>query len=318
MSQTVVRFSTEDVAPRDRPAVWREVFGRTILGVEVEPLSDQPIRAQATMRALGGLGLMTASTTPVIYRRTTPLIRGDDIVFSFGAAEGSHAEQRGREASAKQGDALLMLGAERAVIGRRTEGSLTCLRVPRAMIASSVVGLEDYYCRRIPGDVPPLDLLARYLGVIEDETLAPELQESAITHILDLVSLTLGATRDVAAHARGRGLRAARLKAIKDEVARNLEDDSLSARTVATRHRLTVRYVQRLFEEAGTTFTEYLIAQRLERARHLVSDPRHAGRTFTAIAFEVGFNDLSYFNRTFRRRFGATPSDLRAAGRLKH
>ncbi|RVC16943.1 AraC family transcriptional regulator, partial [Mesorhizobium sp. M7A.F.Ca.AU.002.02.1.1] len=26
-----------------------------------------------------------------------------------------------------------------------------------------------------------------------------------------------------------------------------------------------------------------------------------------------GFNDLSYFNRAFRRRYGATPSDVRAA-----
>ncbi|RUX33774.1 helix-turn-helix domain-containing protein, partial [Mesorhizobium sp. M7A.F.Ca.CA.002.09.1.1] len=42
-----------------------------------------------------------------------------------------------------------------------------------------------------------------------------------------------------------------------------------------------------------------------------------AGRSITAIAYEAGFNDLSYFNRAFRRRYDATPSDVRAAA-CKH
>jgi AraC-like DNA-binding protein len=44
-----------------------------------------------------------------------------------------------------------------------------------------------------------------------------------------------------------------------------------------------------------------------------ISGPLSAGRSITAVAFEAGFNDLSYFNRTFRRRFGLTPSEARAA-----
>ena len=75
---------------------------------------------------------------------------------------------------------------------------------------------------------------------------------------------------------------------------------------------ITPRYVQRLFEEAGATLTEYVLGQRLARAHRLLTDPRRTERTLTAIAFEVGFSDLSYFNRAFRRRFGATPSDARA------
>jgi AraC-like DNA-binding protein len=33
------------------------------------------------------------------------------------------------------------------------------------------------------------------------------------------------------------------------------------------------------------------------------------------IAFACGFGDLSYFNRVFRRQYGATPSRVRAAAR---
>ena len=40
---------------------------------------------------------------------------------------------------------------------------------------------------------------------------------------------------------------------------------------------------------------------------------RHDELTISEIAYGAGFNDLSTFNREFRRHFGATPSDLRSA-----
>jgi AraC-like DNA-binding protein len=210
-----------------------------------------------------------------------------------------------------------MLGAEWSMVARANEGSLCALRLPRATVVASVRNVEDLYCRRIPGDIPSLQLLRRYLTVLDDveQIATPELRQTAANHITDLITLTLGATRDAAHVAEGRGLRAARLQSIKNDVLGHLNDEQLSVRAVAVRHKVTPRYVQRLFEESGLTFTEYVLGQRLARAHRLLTDARETGRTLTAIAFEVGFSDLSYFNRAFRRRFGATPSDLRAQAR---
>ena len=70
---------------------------------------------------------------------------------------------------------------------------------------------------------------------------------------------------------------------------------------IAARHRIMPRCVQRLFENEGTTFTDYVLAQRLARAHRLLSDPRRAVQKISTVAFDAGFGDLSYFNRTFRR-----------------
>jgi AraC-like DNA-binding protein len=40
-------------------------------------------------------------------------------------------------------------------------------------------------------------------------------------------------------------------------------------------------------------------------------DPRHAHQSIGAIAYASGFGDLSHFNHAFRRRYGATPSEVR-------
>jgi AraC-like DNA-binding protein len=55
-----------------------------------------------------------------------------------------------------------------------------------------------------------------------------------------------------------------------------------------------------------------VLDQRLARAHCMLGDPRFADRTISAIAFAAGFGDLSYFNRVFRARYDATPSDVRA------
>ena len=131
----------------------------------------------------------------------------------------------------------------------------------------------------------------------------------------DLVALALGASREAAEIANGRGLRAARLTAIKADIRAALAEQGLSLTTLAARHGVSPRYVQVLFESDGITFSQFLLTERLERVHRMLRDPPQMGRSISTIAYESGFSDLSHFNRAFRRRYGATPSDVRAAAR---
>lgn len=71
---------------------------------------------------------------------------------------------------------------------------------------------------------------------------------------------------------------------------------------------LSERYVNELLFEAGASFTTRLTELRLRKAAELLV---HREGRISDIAFACGFNDLSYFNRCFRRRFGLTPTAAR-------
>lgn len=139
----------------------------------------------------------------------------------------------------------------------------------------------------------------------------PELVRTVAIHLRDLAALMLGPARDAAVVAEGRGLRAARLTAIKRDIIDHLDQPDLTVSAIATRHAITPRYVQLLFASEGATFSEFVLDQRLGYVHRLLTDPLFAGRSISALAFEAGFGDVSYFNRAFRRRYGATPSDIR-------
>ena len=145
----------------------------------------------------------------------------------------------------------------------------------------------------------------------------PPLLDRVVAHIHDLVSLTLGATRDAGEMARGRGVRAARRQIIEDEIIKNIGSGDLSVGFVAAKLGVTSRYVHLLLEETGKSFSHHVLERRLEKAAALLRDPRWRHRKIADIAAEAGFTDLSYFNRSFRRHFAATPSDIRAAADLE-
>jgi AraC-like DNA-binding protein len=72
------------------------------------------------------------------------------------------------------------------------------------------------------------------------------------------------------------------------------------------------RYIRSLFESDGTTLSAFIRTRRLHLAHHMLGDPRLLHRKVAEMALDCGFSDLSTFNRTFRREFGMTPTEVRA------
>jgi AraC-like DNA-binding protein len=188
------------------------------------------------------------------------------------------------------------------------------MRFPRSQIMPRLARPDDICMRPIQADTPALSFLTGYVGIAQDNRSIADavLQRAFVDHMYDLFALAVGATRDAAQEAQRGGLQAARLHAIKQDIGSSLGDPALSVAALAARHACTARLIQRLFEAEGTTFTEYVLAQRLAQAHRMLTDPRHAGEKISAIALDAGFGDVSYFNRAFRRQYGAAPSDVRA------
>lgn len=73
------------------------------------------------------------------------------------------------------------------------------------------------------------------------------------------------------------------------------------------------RTLQRQFQRHGDTVSGCILACRLDHARARIvrlSDGQRGAANITMIAYDCGFNDLSYFYRTFRARYGRAPGGL--------
>jgi AraC-like DNA-binding protein len=86
--------------------------------------------------------------------------------------------------------------------------------------------------------------------------------------------------------------------------------EELSLTDVAKAVGASVFHFCKVFHKAtGLSFTDYVARVRLEDARTQLLNP---GRRISEIAYEVGFQSLTQFNRTFKRVFGQSPTQFRA------
>ena len=93
------------------------------------------------------------------------------------------------------------------------------------------------------------------------------------------------------------------------EIIRERSAEHLTLSEAARAVNTSTRYFCKVFKDAtGMTFIEYLNRVRIEKAQHLLRNPN---LRVSEIAFEVGFESLSQFNRSFKRITGQTPSTFR-------
>ena len=307
-------FRSPDLPDRRWMDWFREEYGRHFYRIEIEPYADTPFKLESSVRNLPDLAIAHGTRSPM---RSMNRHSFDDSISMI-------VPLAGRAFVSRDGESY-ELNANTGGIGRQETAAaieipegvrLLSIRMQRRLLEPLIKDLGSFHVMR---DSQAMQLLISYIRMIETENTitAPDVQHLVTTHVHDLVALAFGATRDAEWLIEGRGKRAARLATVKQDIVAHLADPDLSVATVAARQALSPRYVHKLFELEGATYSEFVVGQRLARAHRMLVDPRYSGQSIGAIALGVGFGDLSYFNRTFRRRFGATPSEVRAMARVQ-
>jgi AraC-like DNA-binding protein len=294
---------------------FREIFGREILGIEIDPFEGHPLDINLTLRSLPGFAMASGSLSPMRNRHTSALLDNDDVVLVVMQSGIGELNQYGRVATVNEGEAVLTANGAEATFTGRTPTRVINLRLSRSLLAPHVADLDALVARPIPRDNRVLRLLAGYATMLndQDELATSELRHMVASHMHGLAALLLGGNVDLAV--REQGLRAARLKSIKNDILERIGRHDLTLADLARSQQISESYIRQLLAENGTTFTDFVLGERLTRAHRMLTDPRCGDRSISAVAYEAGFGDLSYFNRTFRRRYGATPSDVREAAR---
>jgi AraC-like DNA-binding protein len=311
VSAKVLRFSTDDYPQAKRIAMYQEIYGRTIVRHDIEPIGDDPFHFRATLCSMPGLAIASSVISPCRRWHRAQHIDSDGFVLGIGLSGGCMVEQSGREATVAPGEAVLTSMADPADVTIALSRPLS-LRIPNAVLRSKRVDLDHWRVRAIPRGPAGL-LLTGYLEALwnAEALLKLDLRDAVVSHVHDLICLMLGAEGDARELAERRGVRAARLSAVLRAIESRGGDPGLSASAVAVGLGVTARYVHRLLEETGKSFSHHVLERRLENAATLLRDPRWRERRIADVALEAGFTDLSHFSRVFRRRYGATPSDVR-------
>ncbi|MEH2482145.1 AraC-like DNA-binding protein [Nitrobacteraceae bacterium AZCC 2146] len=314
----VRKMLSTDVLPaglddRQRFLSFAELFEHFSNTGELDPADDIPFRASMNSITIGTtmLGRCDGTFTTVRRERRQVLETNDDR-YCLARNTGNRAAQvvhRGRELTMRPGSMVLLKLDEPFFSADGTNHKrFTNVHVPPVALHAIVGDLDNCVGRELaPGGALSLamdysDLLLKHSDAVDEAGMA------IAAHLTDLIALGLGARGDAARAAQRRGLRAVRLKTVLMILEKRFSEPDFSAYKLAAAAGLSERYVNELLYEDGASFSARLNEMRLRKAASMLAQEQ---RRISDIAFDCGFNDLSYFNRCFRRRFGLTPSAAR-------
>jgi AraC-like DNA-binding protein len=303
---------------RERRSLWHDTFTSSYSSLDLSYLADRPFSARFEFAQVGIVKIAQFQGTMnrlARTKRTLSVDPNDDFCIGLNRARSRISTlQLGREAVLDRGAAVLLANGEVGSVRFDGDNAWFLVGVPRRPVLELVRDAEDLLARPLQPSNAALRHLQRYLGIllqpggIEDD---PPLLEHVATTLSDLVALALGTGRDAAEVARLRGLRSARLREILAEIRTNFAKPAFSADHVALKVGVSPGYVKNLLWESGSSFTDRVLELRLQKARAMLADHRCNELKVSEIAYDCGFNEVPYFNRCFRRRFGASPTDFR-------
>jgi len=308
-----LRFTTRDLPVPSRRNALNELRGQGLL--PIAPLPDCSPHVDLLKWRLPGAWILTGTFAGVRQGGDSgPSGPDDDLFFGFNMSGSSLASQHGAEVSVGAGDAVAIDPAAGAFsIVRAAPARMIGVRIPRRSVPVGAAGSGASPLRLVPAGTAALHLLTSYLhGALSGSALSSApLADTVVSHLAELITLSLDPVYAAAPPASIRSVRAARLAAVKADIESHLTDGSLTVAAVAARHHISARYLHKIFEDEEMTYSRFVLDLRLALAYRTLRQPRSATRTISSIASDTGFGDLSYFNRTFRRRYGITPSSAR-------
>lgn len=152
-----------------------------------------------------------------------------------------------------------------------------------------------------------------FTDVFEDDgSLAEESARALVETALAIIGNAVGMS-DEAASSR-QTIADRRLQDVLRFIEVHLSDPQLSTAMVAKGCGISPRYLSFLLRLKGTSFSELVWEQRLDKARDWLSssDPRDI--SISEIAYGVGFKSPAHFSRMFKRVFGVNPREFRGDG----
>ncbi|MDB5552325.1 MAG: hypothetical protein JWL86_2309 [Rhizobium sp.] len=311
-------FSTDQVPARNRLAVLHDFVGRHVARRQFKPMRDSDMSIELAAFGLGdGVTIGSARYSPIVGARTKELIADgrDDYLLTMHDADHEISIEGGAPIKVRAGDMMLVNEGIRSEF-RLPKVRASVVSLGHARLLGRVPHIDGRSHYHIPANAPGVALARGYADLLHgNSTHAVNAGNVVAGHLYDLVAMALHG------HVRPEpiepGIGAARLALAKREIVKRLREPDIGVTAIARSQGVTPRYLQRLFECDGRTFSEFLRDSRLDLAIEELRRDDMAGTSISAIAYDCGFSDLSHFNRCFRRRFGLTPSDVRAAALLR-
>lgn len=305
MSFNSLKFSEQ----KDNIDAWVSTVRSQFLAVDCTPL-DHNFFSDINRLALSNFFLARVESSAFRYTRNQSSIRQDprdEIQLTLVLNGSLKIQQDGRRSDIHKGEMVLYESAKPFELEWSKPYQSITLKIPTSNIQATVPLISQITATTISGQQGRCALVRSMLLGMNDMigTTTEDALVGVESPLLDLLSVTLN-TDVIGQSASVMGNQ--KLRNIQSWLVAHLQDPDLDVPAIACRHAVSVRTLNRLFAQDGTTVGKWLLQKRLQHSYRLLTTGKV--NRITDAAYASGFKDLSHFSHAFHQAFGMAPRAL--------
>lgn len=301
------KWSTDALPANDRFTGWAEKMRATHLAWDLSSPSVDDYAARIRFRGTRRVKVADVLCSEFSGRRDGP--REGVVGIQLQVSGRMMCTYREQQFTIEPGDLFVWDDDQRGVfhtVGPHRQISLLVPEslIPRA-VSASLGSSRPISAKRGRG---ALSIAADQLRSLahEMELLNDDAVNRTVNGLIDLLDVALAPAIGTVQSQHG-----ALLTEVQQYILERLDDSQMSVPSIAMANGVSVRSLQLVFAEAGTSVARWVREQRLERCRRDL-EGASAATTVTEVAFRWGFNDASHFSRVFKQEFGISPAEVKA------
>jgi len=310
------RYDTDDVAPADRFAYWKESVCDSYVKLGCDAENRTHFRGLIDIARHSVLSISrVAGLSHTVDRRKRDIRSASDAYFllSLQTAESSQVTQFGKTALLRPGDMALYSSTDPYSLKLSDDFSQMVVQLPASKLMDRLPNAESLTARTIDGQSGIGKLVRENILAFSEHvnTPNPMLQNLLQDTLIDLIATGLASESadkvELSSPEQHVLLRA------KSFIRNNLGNPDLDRKMVADEIGMSVRRLGEIFAKEDVTLSTYIRQKRLEAVAQNLRDGRFAHQSISEIAFRHGFSNMQNFSTLFRTHNGQSPRDFRNA-----
>ncbi|MBN9085151.1 MAG: hypothetical protein BGP06_19795 [Rhizobiales bacterium 65-9] len=294
---------------------WQGIVSN-LFGLSEARLRDEfDFRGEAAHSRIGDLDLTTIACSSEYVERSARHINEDnrEIVVLVNVRRGELHLRQGKVAHCLAAGTSLLYAPNAPFFWEHEQSTeVQNVAVPRRLLAAAVPQLDKHFLIPRNNHTGMWRVAADFVGSLSNEMLRiPDAAAGTYARqLIDLIAIAIEADSNEL-HIENSSVRSATLRRCIGHIRQHLHDPLLTPTHIADTVGISLRYLHRIFSDAGASVGEVILAERLKFAYARLADPMHRRLRIAEIAYRAGFRSQAHFAHAFRARYSMSPSDRR-------
>jgi AraC-like DNA-binding protein len=303
-------FDSERFSPRERIDAYEDFATRRLSSLRVEAAGDDPFRVRAEIKAVRDISMVRLTGSGHVSARTSYEVSRQRHHFHVAVIQldgQPRIESRTGTSHARPGDVSILSSMDTVRFGVETHFDHIIVLLPQRFPWAELAVQEKV----VPASNPMRSVVFDFVSSVYAQ--ADRVSPSAAAMLADtMAELMFAMCCEEPLHiSTSTSLRAAFFDRACRIISSRAQDPDLHPTGIARQLGVSMRMLQRTFQENGATVAQRITTSRIEKSSTMLVDERMRTWTITQIAFACGFRDLTTFERSFSALKGMTPTAWR-------